>query len=135
MCTLPPISQHHIVSLLDAGHTAKSIAASTGHGIDTISRLHSKHHPHLSKSLGGRPSKLSPANIRHAQRLISSGKVDTAVDVAEVLRNVTNQPLSAQTVRNSLKVAGMKAVVKKKKPFLSQRHRRERMDFALRHQH
>src|SRR4051812_32517509 len=70
---------------------ASYIATSTGHGIDTISRLHSKHCSHLSKSLGGRPSKLSPANICHAQCFISSGKVDTAVDVAKVLRNVTNQ--------------------------------------------
>ena len=135
MHTLSPASQNHILSLLDAGHTASHIAASTGYGIATVSRLRSKHRPHLSKSLGGRPSKLSPVNIRHAQRLISSGKVDTAVDVAKALRNVTNQSLSAQTVRNSLKLAGMKAVVKKKKPFLSKRHRKARMDFALAHQH
>jgi hypothetical protein len=57
------------------------------------------------------------------------------VDVTKALRNVTNQPLSAQTVCNSLKVAGMKAVVKKKKPFLSKQHRKARLDFALTHQH
>jgi len=90
MHTLSLANQNHILSLLDAGYTAGHIAASTGHSIGTISRLRSKHRPHLSKSLGGRPSKLSAANIRHAQRLISSGKVDTAVDVAKALRNVTN---------------------------------------------
>src|SRR5271169_4604188 len=105
MHTLPLASQQHILSLLDAGHAAKAIAASTGHGVGTISRLCSKHCPHLSKSLGGCPSKLSLANIHHAQCLISSGKADTAVDVAKALRNVTNQPLHAQTVQNSLKVA------------------------------
>src|SRR5437016_5920578 len=115
MRTLPPASQHHILSLLDAGHSAKSIAASTGHGIGTISRLRSKHRSHLSKPLGGHPSKLSLANIRHAQRLISSGKAETAVDVAKALRTVTNQPLHAQTVRCGLKAAGLKAVAKKKK--------------------
>jgi hypothetical protein len=57
------------------------------------------------------------------------------VDVAKALRNVTNQPLSAQTVHRNLKAAGLKAVVKKKKPFLSKRHRKARMDFALAHQH
>ncbi len=134
MHTLSPASQNHILSLLDAGHTASHIAASTGHGIGTVSRLRSKHCPHLSKSSGGRPSKLTSANIRHAQRLISSGKADTAVDVAKALRNITNQSLSTQTVRNSLKVAGMKAVVRKKRPFLSKKHRQQRMDFALAHQ-
>jgi hypothetical protein len=135
MRTLSLESQNHILSLLDTGYTASHIVASTGYGIGTVSRLRSKHRPHLSKSLGGRPAKLSPANIRHAQRLISSGKADTAVDVTKVLRNVTNQSLSTQTVRNSLKVAGLKAVVKKKKPFLTKKQRKDRMDFALAHQH
>ena len=57
------------------------------------------------------------------------------MDVAKALRNVTNKFLCAQTVRNSLKAAGLKALVKKKKPFLSKRHRKARMDFALAHQH
>jgi len=135
MRTLAPAIQTHILSLLDAGHSASHIVAVTGYGISSVSRLCSKHRSHLAKSLGGRPSKLSPTNIRHAQRLISSGKADTAVDVAKVLSNVTNQPLSAQTVRRGLKEAGLKPVVKKKKPFLSKRHRKARMDFALAHQH
>lgn len=135
MRTLSPASQNHILSLLDAGHTAAQIAASAGYSLGTISKLCFKYRSHLSKSLGGRPSKLSSTNIRHAQRLISSGKADTAVDVAKALRNITNESLSAQTVRRNLKIAGMKAVVKKKKPFLSKKHRKERMDFALTHQH
>ena len=57
------------------------------------------------------------------------------MDVAKALRTVTNQPLHPQTVRRNLSAAGMKAVVKKKKPFLSKRHRKARMDFALAHQH
>src|SRR5262249_42181949 len=98
MHTLSPASQHHILSLLDAGHTAKSITVSTGHGIGTVSRLCSKHCPHLSKSLGGHPSKLSPANIHHAQCLINSGKAETAVNVTKILKTVTNQPPCTQTV-------------------------------------
>lgn len=135
MRSLSPATQNHILSLLDAGHLAKHIAASTGHSIGTVSKLRSKHRSHLLKSTGGHPTKLTPSNIRHAQRLISSGKAETAVDVAKALRDVTNQPLSTQTVHNGLKAAGMKAVVKKKKPLLSKKHRKARMDFALTHQH
>jgi len=121
--------------MLDAGHSATHIASSTGYGVGTISRLRSKHHSHLSKPVGGHPSKLSSTNIHHAVHLIGSGKASTAVDVTKTLSNIINQPLSTQTVRNSLKKAGMKAVVRKKKPLLSRRHRKERMDFALEHQH
>jgi hypothetical protein len=38
-----------------------------------------------------------------------------------------------ETVRRGLKKAGMKAVVKKKRPLLSKRHRQERLDFAIQH--
>jgi hypothetical protein len=134
MHPLSAADQNHILAMLDAGHSATQIAASTPCSLGAVSKLRSQHRPHLSKSCGGRPPKLSTANIRHAQRLISSGKADTAVDVAKVLRNVTNQPLSTQTVRRYLKAAGLKAAVKKKKPFLSKRHRKARMDFALAHQ-
>jgi len=134
MRSLSAADQDYILSLLDAGHSATQISASTAFSLGVVSKLRSKHHPHLAKSSGGHPSKLSSANIRHAQRLISSGKADTAVDVAKALRNITNQSLCVQTVRNSLKAAGMKAVVKKKKPFLTKKHRKARLDFALTHQ-
>ena len=135
MHSLSAADQDRILSLLDAGHSATMIAASTSYSLGAVSKLCSKHRPYLSKSAGGHPSKLSSANICHAQRLISSGKANTAVDVTKALRNITNQSLSAQTVRHSLKAAGMKAVAKKKKPFLSKQHRKARMDFALAHQH
>ena len=135
--TMHPLStaaQYEILSLLDAGHSARLISVSTGYSYATISRLHSKHCSHLSKSSGGRPSKLSTANIHFAQHLISSGKADTAVDATKALCTITNQSLNPQTVCRGLKAAGMKPVVKKKRPLLSKRHRKERMDFALAHQ-
>ena len=135
MHSLFPSDHSHILSLLDAGYSASSIASSTGHSLASISRLCSRHRPHLSKPLGGCPTKLSATNIHHAVHLIGSGKAGTAVDVAKTLSNITNQPLSAQTVCHCLKKAGMRAVVKKKKPLLSLKHRKERLDFALAHQH
>jgi hypothetical protein len=133
MHALSPSQKDNILSLLDAGHSAHKIASSTGHSLSLISKLHSQHCPHLSKSLGGHPAKLTSSNICHAQHLISSGKAQTAVDVAKSLITITNQPLSAQTVRRALRGAGMKAVTIKQKPFLSPRHRKARLDYALAH--
>ena len=48
---------------------------------------------------------------------------------------IKNEPLSSQTIHHHLKKAGLKAVVKQKKPFLSKRHRREQLDFAIAHQY
>ena len=50
------------------------------------------------------------------------------------LRDITNTPLSPQTVRGHLKKAGLKAVVRKNKPLLTPRHRRNRLDHAIAHQ-
>src|SRR6266536_6047891 len=62
----------HILYLLDSGQSAHQISSSTGIHTSTISRLCSKHRSSLQKSLGGRPSKLSPANTRYAIHLITS---------------------------------------------------------------
>ena len=101
----------------------------------TVNRVCTKHFPSLEKSFGGCPSILSSTAMRHAHRLITTGKANTAVDVAKSLQETLSQPVSTQTVRRGLKKTGLKAVVKCKKPFLSKRHMKERMDFALSHQH
>ena len=66
----------------------------------------------------------------YAIRLIGIGKAENAVQVTKALQDSTNQSLSTQTVRNSMKKVGMKAVVKRKRLF-TKRHKRERLDFAL----
>ena len=66
--------------------------------------------------------------------LTSSGKADTAVNVAKSLNLVNGVSVSPSTVRRRLDKAGFRAVVKKKS-LLSARHRRERLDFALAYQY
>ena len=125
---------NYILSLLDSGHSACQISSSTGLHLSTISRLRRKHCPYLKKPTGGRPPKLSEADTRYAQHLISSRKAENASQITQILKEITNQSLTSQTTRNHLKEAGLKAAVKAKKPLLTKRHRRERLDFALAHQ-
>ena len=51
------------------------------------------------------------------------------------LQDITNQPLTPITVKGYLKKAGLRPVIKKKKPLLSPKHKKNRLDFALGHQH
>ena len=60
--------------------------------------------------------------------------LEEVVMVTKALRDVVNKPIYTQTIRNGLKKVGMKAVVKKR-PRLTPHHRKERLDFATRHQH
>ena len=50
-----------------------------------------------------------------------------------MLQDMNGESISAKTVHRALKNAGMKAVVKRKRPKLGKRHRQERMDFAFAH--
>ena len=135
MHPLSPSQQYHIISLLEAGHSACHIASITGLHNSTITRHCRKPHPYLPKSSGGNPPKCSDINICHAVHLISAGRAENAVQVTRTLQDNTNQSLSTESTRRYLKKAGMKAVVKKDKPLLTKRHRKERLDFAISHQH
>ncbi|KAG8813429.1 hypothetical protein FRC17_001580 [Serendipita sp. 399] len=123
----------HIIALLKSGHSTYQIHDITGHHWSTVSHLQSIYCPDITKSSGGCPQKLSQANVQHAICLISSRKADNAIEVTRSLRDITNTPLSAQTTHCYLKSAGMKAVVKKKKPLLSKKHRKACLDYALAH--
>ena len=123
-----------VLVLINSGHSAHQISSLTGHHTSTITHIWSKHCPHVPKS-GGHPSKLSPTDMHHVICLINSGKAENATHVARSLQSITNQSLSHETICTHLKKAGLKAVVKKKSPLLSQHHKCEWMDFALSHMH
>ena len=131
MKPLSPSDSNHILFLLDSCYSGEQISSQTGVSNATISRLHSRHCTYLKKAPGGRPSKLSDTDIRYALRLIGSGKVDDAVQVTKSLQNITNQPLSAQTVWNRMKKVGMKSMVKRKRPLLTKKYMKKRLDFAI----
>src|SRR5215469_9259535 len=135
MKSISPTDSDHILHLLDSGCSSGQISSQTGVSKATISRLSTRHCPYLKKTPAGHPSKLSDTNIRYALRLIGSGKAENAVQVTKSLQEITNQSLCAQTVRNGLKKMGMMAVMKRKRPLLTKKHRKERLDFAIAHQY
>ena len=80
------------------------------------------------------PPKLSETDTHYAQYLITSRKAENATQITQILQQVINRSLTSQTTRNHLKRAGLKAVVEAKRPLLTKRHRKERLDFALAYQ-
>ena len=127
---IPSETTANILSLLDAGLSAHAISSSTRISVGTISNIRSQHRPDLPKSSGGRPNLLSPYDLRHCTRLIQSGGANTPAQLAKVVSNMKNIPISSSTICRGLKKSGMKAVVKQKKPYLKAEHRRRRMKFA-----
>ena len=72
----------------------------------------------------GYPSKFSSLDKRRIISSITIGKTDNAVQATSIF---------AQTACNVLKATSLKAMVKKKNPLLSVKHRKRRLDFALKY--
>ena len=79
--------------------------------------------------------KLSPTNKHAIVQRILTRKASNAVQAIHFINTIISTPVSSQTVRNTLKEASLKAVVKIKKPLLFVFHRKRRLAFALKYQH
>ena len=122
-----------ILSLPHAGQSAKEISKSVGRGLATITRIHQEHCLTITKAIGGCPPELTPTNIHYAIYLITTKKADNAIYIRKALGNITHTSVSNQTVWRAVKKAGMKAVVKQKKPRLSKHHHQDCLDFTIHH--
>jgi transposase len=131
---IPHFLQDNITSALL--HSQKSyghIASELGYSKATISRLAKKINHDKENIKGGKPKKLTEADETAIISQINTGKAKNAVEVAKNLNNNISNPLPIQTIRNVLEKRNMKTVVKKKKPLLSTRHQKQRLDFSLKY--
>ena len=78
---------------------------------------------------------LSDTNKWAIVQQIITGKAKNAIQAIKFINSIVNSSVSSQTVRNTLKEASLKAVVKKKKPPSQVNHRKRRLAFALKYQH
>jgi len=97
----------------------------------TVQRLYTTISPTLPRKYGGHPAKLTPQDRCLLTQKVTSGAASTATE----LKRSLDLGVCVQTIRNMLKKEGLRSAVKSKKPFLSMRHRRARLEFALEHQH
>ena len=106
MRPLSPATCDHIITVLHSGVSRHSIHHATGVSLGVISKIHSKYCFETPKSLGGHPTKLTPANISYAKCLIF--KADNTVQVTKSLEDITNMSISTQTFRHTLCEAGVR---------------------------
>jgi transposase len=106
MHSLSQTQKNTILSMLDAGHSAHSIASITGVHASTISRLCSKEHSELQKSTGGRPAKLSPYNIHRNVHFISFQEAENGVQITRKPSSVKDTSIHPNTICRCLKNMG-----------------------------
>jgi transposase len=131
-----PISsaqKENILSLASNGLSIHQIASQTGVGRSTASRVLKNILPNRFVPSPGRPSKLSTRSQQSIITQIATGKASNAVQATKHINTIISSPVSSETVRRVLRKNSFKAVVKKKKPFLSATHRKKRLNFALKY--
>lgn len=124
-----------IICLIDKGLSSRKIAEQLSVSRSTVDRVRAAARPDIEKIRPGRPAKLNSTDKRRLVRMVTTNKAETAVQLTQELHETTGTKVSERTVRRALEEAGLKATTKKKKPRLSQAHKRRRMDFAQRYQH
>jgi transposase len=130
---MKPITEqasNDIISLLRQGFSTRQIAKTVGVSCGTVSNVRQKELSGVEASKGGRPYLLSARQKRLIVRKITSGECDTATQVQRTLLTEESIKVSAQTVRNALQDAGMRGMVKQKKPLFKPRHIKARLEFA-----
>lgn len=131
-----PISsaqKQNILSLASNGYSIRHIASKVGVGKSTISRILQDILPTRLVPSSGCPLKLSTRSQQTIITQITTGKASNAVQATKHINTIISSPVSSETVRRVLRKNSFKAVVKKKKPFLTTRYRKRRLDFALKY--
>lgn len=124
-----------IVVKLEAGSSTRDVANELQVSQSYIARIKKKRLPDLEASCGGRPQVLTDAQKRVCIKAATLGGIDAATQIAQHVRGECHVTVSVDTVRRVLRAAGLKSKVKQKKPKLNQKHIKERLEFARRHEH
>ena len=128
-------AQHSsVISLLNEGYSHCQIQAKTGLGKGTVGRISKEEEENKENHPGGHPSKLSICDKQSILCQITTGKLDNAVQATQFINSINSNPVSSQTVRQTLKEAGLHSATKKKVPMLKSGHREKRLKFARYHE-
>jgi len=125
--------QNNILSALNQGHSTRQVAQSCNVSKSTVQRLRQKFLPDLQIPKHGRIKKLSTRNVNFLVRSMTSGKIETATEAAQLLKQDVGVDVSYRTVARDLNAVGLHAAEKSKKPKLSTKNIRSRLQFATKY--
>lgn len=121
-----------IISHLKKGSSLKKISSKFGVDKSTVSRIKKANNIRTTNK-PGRPRKLSARDEKYCVKKIVSGEAQTATQVSKELKKDFRIQVSRHTVARSLNRSGLRSGEKKKKPALSEKNRKLRLEFAKSH--
>ena len=123
--TMRPISaaQHSLaVSFLNKGYSQHQIQTRISLGNGTVGRINNEVERNKKNHSGGCSSKLSTYDNHIILCQITTGKFDSAVQATKFINSIIPDPFTSQTVRKTLKEAGLHSAKKKEVPMLRASH-------------
>src|SRR4051812_47856707 len=103
MKPVPSSTVGTIVAALNQGMSTREVAKQARVSQSTVCNVKRMRLPEQPAKQAGRPRSLSPRQKRLVVRMVTSGHVDTAVQMQRCLREAEDTAVSADTVRNCLK--------------------------------
>lgn len=125
--------QNDLKSLLIKEIPYNIISKRLGLAKSAISRYSNKWFPNRIRHVGGRPTIVADKTKSLVKKKVLNGELLTAADVHKELCKL-GYDLTPKSAANVLKSMNFFSAIKKKKPFLSNRHRQNRLNFAKRYQ-
>lgn len=122
-----------VTNRLDKGESSRSIAQALNISKSSVNNYRNSTQNQTPKPKPGAPTKLTPREKRDIVKLVVTGEAKTAVEASKMVNKSKDKPVSAQTIRRVLKEANLIATKKVKKPKLSARHKKARLDWAIKH--
>ena len=103
--------------------------------LGSVHNIQRAHVPDAKLGHRGRPHIMTRAMERSCVLEVTGGKVGIATDACRQLKKDFGVQVSANTVSRALCRHGLSAQVKEKKPQLSRKNIKDRLEFAMAHQH
>ena len=124
MKPLTSTQKDNVLSLLKTSTSYWKIAAQTGVSKSKATVLAKEAYPDKENLPAGRPKKLSSVDEHAIIKQITTGKAENAAQVARNINPTLFQPVSLQTIRNTLHKASVASRKKQKKPKLTTWHKK-----------
>lgn len=122
-----------ILNKLKEGDSVRKIGQTLKVSKSAVQRIRKKFKGELKKNVGGRPRVLNATDTRHVVRYLATGEASSASKAAALVRRDTGKKVSKWTVQRALHSVGFRALEKKKKPLLSKKNIKARLEFVKRY--
>ena len=130
-----PTKKARIVHMKKSGVSDPTIATKFGIHRTTVTRIFKQYAKtedfYSIKPKQGHPRKLTSAEVRYGVRMLAS---TNAHDVSDLQRHYLPH-VHPETIRQRLKLCGLKAYVRWKKPLLTAVHKKKQLAWAQAHAH